>query len=75
MGPMEGANAEMDDARRDAGPVIGRAADAVWKPVEAGVRESQISPCAVWSLIFAFGLTHGSFVVNPSVNWYDQYTE
>ena len=42
--PVEGADAEMNDAGRDPGAVIGRAADGAGEPVEAGVREAQIGP-------------------------------
>ena len=41
--PVERADSEMNDARRDARAVIGRTADLAGKPVEAGVREAKIA--------------------------------
>ncbi len=62
MRAMEGADTEMHDARRDFGAVIGRSANGGRKPIEAGVRETQIPPCRCLTLGLA--LTHGIFAVN-----------
>ena len=50
--PVERANSEMNDARRDARAVIGRTPDLAGKPIEVGSREAQIAVFRAGNVIF-----------------------
>ena len=43
VGPVERANPEMNDARRDARAVIGRTPDLAGEPMQVGIRETEIA--------------------------------